>query len=119
MRRTYLSANILRIHLVHYVTKRAEIVLSVFAVNAIVDGDKSDIMLGKIIVSVLTYLKVISTKSRGILDNNGRDISHLHILKHLLKAGAVEVGSRISIVHIELGVGESMLLCVFGEKLFL
>ena len=119
MRRTYFSANVFRIHLVHHVTECAEIVLAVFTVNAIVDGYEADIVLGKVIICVLTYLKVVSTKSRGILNDNGRDISHLHILKHLLKAGAVEVCSRVSVIHIEFGIGEPVLLCILGKKLFL
>ena len=49
-------SNVLRVHLVHYVTKRTEIVLTVLAVNAIVDSYGADVVLGKIIVSVLTYL---------------------------------------------------------------
>ena len=57
------SANILRIHLVHYVTERAEIVLSIVAVDAIVYGYEADIVFGKVIVCVLTYLKVVSSET--------------------------------------------------------
>ena len=64
MRASNLAADVLGIHLVHYITKRAEIILAVFAVNAIVDGDKANVVLGEIIVCVLTYLKVVSSETR-------------------------------------------------------
>ena len=38
VRASYLAANILGVHLIHYVTERAEIILSVLIVNTIVDG---------------------------------------------------------------------------------
>ena len=62
MRASDLAADIFGIHLVHDVSERAEIVLSVVAVDAIVDSYETDVMLGKIIVSVLTYLKVVSSE---------------------------------------------------------
>ena len=63
MRASYLAADVLGIHLVHYVTERAEIILAVFAVNAIVDGDEANVVLGKIIVCVLAYLKIVSSET--------------------------------------------------------
>lgn len=55
---------------IHYVTERAEIVLSIVAVNAIVDSYEADIVLGKVIVRVLTHFKIVSSETGGILNND-------------------------------------------------
>ena len=49
------AADILGVHLIHYVSERTEIIFAVVTVNAIVDSHEADIVLGKIIVCVLTY----------------------------------------------------------------
>ena len=64
MRASDLAADILCIHLVHYVTERAEIILTVFAVDAIVYGYEANVVFGEVVVCVLTYLKIVSSESR-------------------------------------------------------
>ena len=119
MRASDLAADVLGVHLVHHVTERAEIILSVLAVDAIVDGDEANVVFREIVVSVLADLKVVPAETGGILDDDRRDVAHVHVLQHLLKAGTVEIGSRVAVIHVELGVGESMLLGVFRQELFL
>ena len=42
-----------------------------------------------------------------------------HVRKHSLEVRAVEIRSRVAVIHIELGVRKSVLLCVLSEELFL
>ena len=64
MRTSDLTADVFGVHLVHHVTERAEIILAVIAVDAIVDSYETDIVLGKVVVCVLTDFKLVSSESR-------------------------------------------------------
>ena len=90
MRASDLAADVLGVHLVHHVAERAEIILSVLAVDAIVDGDESDVVFREIVVGILSDLKVVPSETGGILDNDGRNVAHVHVLQHLLESGAIE-----------------------------
>ncbi len=119
MRRTHLAADVSGVHLVHYISKRRKLVLSVIAVNTIVYGDESDVMVGEEGVGVVADLEIVSAEARHILHDHGGDIAHLDVLEYLLKAGAVEVSAGVAVVHIEAGVAEAVLLGVLGQELLL
>ena len=56
MRASYLAADVLGVHLVHYVAKGAEIVLTILAINAIVDGYEPYFFLSRITILLSAHL---------------------------------------------------------------
>ena len=85
-----------------------------FTVHTIIDGDKTHIVAGENDVRVLSNGQVISAKPTKILDQPATDKPLLNQCKAFLHAGAVKIGSRISVIHQNFQVGVAMLGCVPG-----
>ena len=83
-----------------------------FTVHTIIDGDKTHIVAGENDVRVLSNGQVISAKPTKILDQPATDKTLLNQCKAFLHAGAVKIGSRISVIHQNFQVGVAMLGCV-------
>ena len=75
------------------------IAVSPFAVHTIVDGDKAHIIAGENNVCVLSNSQVITAKSAEILDQPAANKPFLDKCEAFLHAGAVKIGSCITIVH--------------------
>ena len=90
------------------------IAVAPFTVHTIIDGDKAHIVAGENDVRVLPNGQVISAKSTKILDQPATDKPLLNQCKAFLHAGAVKIGSRISVIHQNFQVGVAMLGCVPG-----
>ena len=69
-----------------------------FTVHTIVDGDKTHIVAGENDVCVLPNGQVISAKPAEIFDQPATDKPLLNQCKAFLYAGAVKIGSRISVI---------------------
>ena len=74
------------------------------AVHIIVDGDKADVVVGKIVFGVIPYLQIFTPETGHILNDDRADISHFNIIEQLLKARSIEVCAGVAVIHIELGV---------------
>lgn len=74
------------------------------AVHIIVDGDKADVVVGKIVFGVIPHLQIFTPETGHILNDDRADISHFNIIEQLLKARSIEVCAGVAVIHIELGV---------------
>ena len=113
VRGAHLAADITGIHFVHHIAEGSKFVLSVSTVYTIVDRNKADVPIREVGISIITHLQIVSAQAGHILDDQHRHISQIHIFQQFLKAGAIEVGAGIAIVHIVAGVAKAMLFCVF------
>ena len=60
------------------------------AVHIIVDGDKADVVVGKIVFGVIPHLQIFTPETGHILNDDRADISHFNIIEQLLKARSIE-----------------------------
>ena len=74
----------------HDIAERGEIIFSLFAVYAIVDGDKTNVMIREKSIGIIAYLQIVPAEPRHIFYNNRSNITGLDVLNHFLKAGTVE-----------------------------
>ena len=115
-----LFAAVLVIELVHQIPEGREVVGGlVQAVHAVVDGDKAHTITWEDEFRVLTHLKVFTTQSGHVLDDECFHLTVFHQFHDLLPAWAIEVRSRVTVVIQEEGVGESFLSCILLEQKFL
>ena len=89
------------------------------AVHAVVDGDKAHTITWEDEFRVLTHLKVFTTQSGHVLDDECFHLTVFHQFHDLLPAWAIEVRSRVTVVIQEEGVDESFLSCILLEQKFL
>ena len=92
---------------------------SLFAVHAIVDRNKADVVIGEKGIRIVTHLQIVPAEPGHILYDYHSNITGLNVLNHLLKAGTVEVCTCITIIHIEFGIRKMMVFGIFGKQLFL
>lgn len=118
----YLTADISCVELVHYISERCELCAFVNTgrgIYAVVYSDKTDVMLWKILLRIVTNLKVLAAQTRHIFYDYRADISHLDVINHSLKIRAIEVRAGIAIVRIDLCVYKAMCPRVALEHLLL
>ena len=108
-----LSADVSGVHLVHDVAERSELVFSVVAVHAIVDGNEANVVIGEVRIRVIADLQIVAPEAAHILHDDGGDIAHFNVLQQLLKAGAVEIRAGVSVIHIVSRVAEVIFLGIF------
>ena len=113
--RTNLFAGIFGIKIVKKITKRREIVVSPFAVHAIVDGNEPHIVAWKNDFRIPAHLQVIPAKPAHVFNDPDADQALLYQRKPLLYAGAVEVRPSVPIVHQNACVCEATLSGVSGQ----
>ena len=89
-------ADVFRIPFVHDIAERGEIIFSLFAVYAIVDGDKTNVMIREKSIGIIAYLQIVPAEPRHIFYNNRSNITGLDVLNHFLKAGTVERSPSLS-----------------------
>lgn len=100
---------------VEQITNSGKVVaVAPFTVHAVIDGDKAHIVAGENDVRVLSNGQVISAKPAEIFDQPATDKPLLNQYKAFLHAGAVKIGSRISVIHQNFQVGVPMFFCVSG-----
>ena len=103
----------------HDIPERSKIIFSLFAVHAIVDRNKADVVIGEKGIRIVTHLQIVPAEPGHILYDYRSNITGLNVLNHLLKAGTVEVCTCITIIHIEFGIRKMMVFGIFGKQLFL
>ena len=94
--------------------------LFIFAVKAIVvivDGDESNVIFGEGQLNIPSGLNIISAETGQVLDDNGSDLSILHISHHAFKAGAIKFRTAEAVVNIKFGIAEAFALSVLREDL--
>ena len=94
-------------------------VLLVCAVHPAVDCYEAYIGIGEGNLGVVPNLEIISAESAHILDDDGADLSSVHICDQALEVRSVEVRSAPAIVHIELCVSKAIVICVLLQDRFL
>lgn len=103
----------------HDIPERSKIIFPLFAVHAIVDRNKADVVIGEKGIRIVTNLQIVPAEPGHILYDYRSNITGLNVLNHLLKAGTVEVCTCITIIHIEFGIRKMMVFGIFGKQLFL
>ena len=104
------TGNIPSVPLVHNVAEGCKLIFALGAVHAVIDSDKPDAMLGKKLVRVKPHLQIVAAQPGHILDHHGTDVPVLDGLDHFGKAGAIEIRTRIPVVHKVFGVGQAIIL---------
>ena len=101
------------------VPKRSEIIVLPLTVYAIIDGDKTNIFVGKHDLGVHSDFQIVSSKPGHILDDHAINIPCINIGQHFLEARTIEVCAAVTIIYIELVVGNASVLCVLLQNLLL
>ena len=84
---------------VHNIQKRSKVIIrSVVTVNTVVNCKETDIFLWKQNFRIKTYLQIISPQSAHILNNQGFYISCFNFFYQRLKARAIEIYTRKSVI---------------------
>ena len=94
----------------HNVAEGSKLIFTLGAVHTVIDGDKPDAVLGKKLVCVNPYLQIVAAQPGHILDHHGTDVPVLDGLDHFGKAGAIEIRTRIAVVHKVFGIGQPIIL---------
>ena len=94
----------------HNVAEGRKLIFALGAVHTVIDGDKPDAVLGEKLVCVNPHLQIVAAQPGHILDHHGTDIPILDRLNHFGKAGAIEIRTRITVVHKVFGVGQPIIL---------
>ncbi len=89
-----------------------EVTDTVGTVHTVIDGNESHIVLREGDLHEHSCLQIISAKPGLVFDDDDANLAGLHILHHPFEIRAVEAGSRITVIHIELDIGEAVLLGV-------
>ena len=85
----------------HKVSERGKVVAHlIVAVHSVIDGDKAYPHLREADFGVLAELDVVSAEPGQVLDENDIDTSGLCVSNQALNAGALEVCSRVAVIHI-------------------
>ena len=108
-----LAADVSGIHLIHDVAERRKLIFAVIAVNAIVDGDEANVVIGEVRIRVIPDLQIIAPEAAHVLHDDGGDVAHFNVLQQLLKAGTVEIGAGVPVIHIVSSVAEVILFGIF------
>lgn len=83
----------------HNIQKRSKVIIrSVVTVNTVVNCKETDIFLWKQNFRIKTYLQIISPQSAHILNNQGFYISCFNFFYQRLKARAIEIYTRKSVI---------------------
>lgn len=92
-------ARVFGIPFVHNIQKRSKVIIrSVVTVNTVVNCKETDIFLWKQNFRIKTYLQIISPQSAHILNNQGFYISCFNFFYQRLKARAIEIYTRKSVI---------------------
>ena len=81
--------DVFRIPFVHDIPERSKIIFPLFAVHAIVDRNKADVVIGEKGIRIVTHLQIVPAEPGHILYDYRSNITGLNVLNHLLKAGTL------------------------------
>ena len=98
---SYLAACITSIKIVEIILDAGEVADTVCAVHTIVDGDKADIVLWEGDLHQHTRLQIISAESGLVFHDDDSHLAVFNIAHHLFEIGTVEIGTGVSVIHIE------------------
>ena len=93
--------------------------LGVLRVHIVVGGDAAHPELGEPLFDVKPGVQLVAAQPRQVLGDDDSALPVLHVGHHTLEAWAVEAGSRVSVIHIKLWVGEVVVDGVLLQDLFL
>ena len=96
-----------------------DLAFALLAVDGVIYGNKADTVVGKIAVRVVSNGNIVTAEAGQVFYHHGRHKAHFDVAEHLLKSGTVEIRSRIPVVHIVFGVGQTHLLCFLREQALL
>ena len=114
--RPQLFAGVLCVPLVHNVAEWGEVVVRlVFTVHAVIDRYKTDAQLRETDFRVKPYFQVVAAEPGHILDDHHTHQSGLNIGQHFLKPRPLEIRPGVSVILINLVVGDTMLFCISGQ----
>ena len=111
---TYLLAGVFGVEVIEQIAERGEIIVSIFAVHAVVDGDEMHIVTGEHKLRIFADLKLISSKSAHILDDPCSHKSLFYKRQSFLHTGTIEVRSGITVIHQYFQIRVAMSFCVSG-----
>ena len=90
-----------------------------YGVGIIVDGDKADIVIGKIAFGIISDLEIFTSETGEVLDDHGGDIAHFDIFQHLFKSRTVEIRAGEAVILINLDIAEVIFLGVVAQHFLL
>ena len=86
------------------------------AVNAVVNCDKTHIILRECDFHQHACLEIFSAETRLVFDDNGADLACVNIIHHAFIAGTVEVCAGVTVVNIVLTIVKIMIISkLFGN----
>ena len=89
------------------------------AVDAVIDGDESDVLLLEENFRVKAHLQIVSSEAAHVLADDRADITRLDLGNHGVESGAIERNSRNAVVREMLDVVKTITLGVCFEIRFL
>ena len=95
------------------VPKWRKIVIITRTIHTVIDSDETDILIGEHDLRVHSDFQIVSTEAGHIFDDHAVNISRFNISQHLLKTGAVETRTTVTIVYIELVIGDAVVFRIF------
>lgn len=82
------------------ITEWSKLIVSLGTVHSIIYSDKVNVMVWENDFRIHTYLQIVTSQTRHILDDNPLDFSAFNIGNHPLEVRSVEIRSRKSIINI-------------------
>ena len=95
----YLAAGVLCIELIENIDERRHVVLrAVDAVNTVVDGNETNVVVGEYHLGIHTDLQVIASKTAHILDDNRANKPVINHSTESIPVRAVEVRAAVPVI---------------------
>lgn len=111
------TAGVLGIKFVENIDERRHVVLHlVVAVHAIIDGNKTDVGIGKNHLRVHPDFQVITTEAAHVLHNNGAYLALIHQRHQAVPVRPVERGAAVAIIDEKGKVGEAIVSSVLLQN---
>ena len=119
MSRSYLFADVFGIHLVHDVFEGYDVIHSLIAVHAVSHSYEANPICRKEFFYTVSHADIVSSQSGKVLYQNGPYTTFHDIRFEPIVIRAIEVCSRVSIVHIVFDVPQAKLFGFQGKHLLL
>ena len=107
-----------RVPLVHDITERSEVIVTLESVHAVIDSNQTDPFLPEHLHD-LTDLQIITAHTAHVLNANCSDVSFVDLIHHGHKARTVEAGAGDPIVCEMHWTRQVVCLCIVHKHLFL
>ena len=112
-----LAGNVSCIPLIYYVLEWCKFIVTVNAVNAVIDRNEPYIFTREIKLGVLSGQNVIASEAAQIFNDHAVYLSVLNITDHALEIGSVEICSRPAVINIFVIDIDIVVCCILAKHL--